>query len=149
MRSVVDWISWRVGRSRAVDPRVAWSAARIERSHGTVAISEIQQESGLSKRRLIQGVREQIGVAPKVYARIIRLRRALTLLHEGGRSPADVAIAAGYYDQPHMNLDFRDLAGLAPGEFLAATRYSPTTLAGSRHFFPRPVAGRAVSLTRP
>jgi AraC-like DNA-binding protein len=107
-----------------------WSAARIERSNGTVAIPRIQQQTGLSKKRLIQGFHEQIGVTPKLYARIIRLRRALTLLHQGGRSSAEVAVAAGYYDQPHMNLEFRQLAGLTPGDFLAATRYSPTTIAG-------------------
>lgn len=130
VRCAVRWLSGRVACSRGLDPLVAWSAARIEQSHGNVAISLLRQQTGLSKKRLIQGFREQIGVRPKVYARIIRLRRALTLLHEGGRSPADVAVAAGYYDQPHMNLDFRELAGLAPSEFLGAARYSPTTLAG-------------------
>jgi AraC-like DNA-binding protein len=86
--------------------------------------------SGLSKKQLIHRFREQIGVTPKLYARIIRLRRALTLLHEGSCHPADVAAAAGYYDQPHMNLDFRELAGLTPRDFVRATRFSPTTIAG-------------------
>lgn len=124
------WIAARIARSRGIDPRVVWSAARIDRSHGIVSIARIQEQTGFSKKRLLQIFREQIGVTPKLYARIVRLRRALTLLHEGGRSPADIAAVAGYYDQPHMNLDFRELAGLAPGDFLAATRYSPTTIAG-------------------
>jgi AraC-like DNA-binding protein len=129
VRCAERWISARIARSRAIDPRVAWSAARIERSNGVVAIARLQEQTGLSKKRLIQGFREQIGVTPKLYARIIRFRRAVTLLHEGGSSPAEIAVDVGYYDQPHMNLDFRELAGLAPGDFLAATRYSPTTIA--------------------
>lgn len=124
------WLSSRIARSRAVDPRVMWSARRIERSHGRASILEIQEESGLSKKQLIRRFREQMGVTPKLYARIIRLRHALTLLHEGSCPPGDVAAAAGYYDQPHMNLDFRELAGLTPRNFVRATRFSPTTLAG-------------------
>jgi AraC-like DNA-binding protein len=107
-----------------------WSARRIERSHGRVSISQIQNESNLSKQQLIHRFREQIGVTPKLYARIIRLRQALTLLHEGSRTPDDVAAACGYYDQPHMNLDFRELAGLTPRDFTRSNRLSPTTLAG-------------------
>src|SRR5437773_1316069 len=106
---------------RGISLREGWGSGSMsggvpcwtpDRSDGVVSIARIQEQAGLSKKRLIQIFREQIGVTPKLYARIVRLRRALTLLHEGGRSPADVAAAVGYYDQPHMNLDFRELAGL-------------------------------------
>jgi AraC-like DNA-binding protein len=127
VQCVEHWISERISRSRTIDPRVAWVAARIEGSHGLVAIGRLQDQAGLSKKRLIKGFREQVGLAPKQYARIIRFRRALTLLHECRRSLTEIALVAGYYDQPHMNLEFRDLGGLAPGDFLAATRHSPTT----------------------
>jgi AraC-like DNA-binding protein len=43
---------------------------------------------------------------------------------------AEIAAASGYSDQPHMNLEFRELGGLAPGDFLAAERYSPTSAVG-------------------
>ncbi len=64
-----------------------------------------------------------MGLAPKAYARVARFQRALAALHAGGRGLSDVALRAGYYDQPHMNADFRALAGMTPGEYLAARRY--------------------------
>jgi AraC-like DNA-binding protein len=127
LRRAAAWLSEHTLRARALDPRIAWAAARIEATHGSVAIAHLQDQTGLSRKRFVAAFREQIGVAPKIYARIMRFRRALRLLHEGGASLSRIALDAGYYGQPHMNLEFRELGGLAPGEFLAASRYSPTT----------------------
>src|SRR5437588_11929303 len=64
-----------------------------------------------------------IGAPPKRYARILRFRRVLSLLQSGAAPLADLALDAGYYDQPHMNAEFRELSGFSPREFLAARRY--------------------------
>lgn len=119
-RLVAAWVSARVARSPGVGSPIAWSAAQIERSGGTVPIAELRAETGLSKTRLAAAFRDQIGVAPKLYARIVRFRRVLAMLQGGAGPLADVALAAGYYDQPHMIAEFRELGGLAPREFLAA-----------------------------
>ncbi|HEY6486717.1 MAG TPA: helix-turn-helix domain-containing protein [Candidatus Cybelea sp.] len=62
------------------------------------------------------------GVTPKRFARIVRFRRALSLLGST-ESIITAAAEAGYYDQAHMYRDFGEFAGLTPGEFLGATRY--------------------------
>ncbi len=49
--------------------------------------------------------------------------RALEMLHGGCLPLAAVAIRAGCYDQPHLNRDFRELAGMTPGDYLAGRRY--------------------------
>jgi AraC-like DNA-binding protein len=51
------------------------------------------------------------------------------MLHRGNAALANGALAAGYYDQPHMNAEFRELSGFTPREFLAANRYSESSLA--------------------
>jgi AraC-like DNA-binding protein len=45
------------------------------------------------------------------------------MLNRPGASLSQVALDAGYYDQPHMNAEFREMAGLTPRQFLAARRY--------------------------
>jgi AraC-like DNA-binding protein len=130
VRGAADWVWGRILRAESANPLVVWSVTMIERMHGSIAIADLEHRAGVSKRRLVQQFREHIGVTPKAYARIVRVRRALALLHDGTRSLADVAVAAGYHDQPHMNLEFRELVGCAPGQFLAADRWSATTLTG-------------------
>jgi len=122
-RLVHDWVRVRIARARAIEPAVAWSAAQIERSAGSVAIAALRAETGLSKTRLVSRFREQIGFSPKRYARVLRFRRALALLHEGALPAVEVALEAGYYDQPHMVADFRAMAGMTPRQFVGARRY--------------------------
>jgi AraC-like DNA-binding protein len=120
LRRAADWVSERVMKTRGIDPAIAWAAGRIEQSGGAVSIAELRRHTGLSKTRLAEAFRDQIGLAPKLYARVVRFRRAAALLQKGAEPLVEVALAAGYYDQPHMNAEFRELSGLSPTEFLAA-----------------------------
>lgn len=122
------FVEQRIARARSFDPRVAWSVARIDDSEGRVAIAALRDRTGLSKTRLAGIFRDQIGVLPKAYARIVRFRRALELLDGDAASLAEVAIDAGFYDQSHMTSEFRELAGLTPREFVAV-RYPGSTTA--------------------
>ena len=106
--------------ARAAGSYVGWIAAQIEAAGGVCAIDELRRAASVSRKKLAADFREQVGVTPKLLARIVRFRRALGLLQWPGESLTSVALAAGYYDHSHMNLDFRALAGLSPSEFLAA-----------------------------
>lgn len=60
-------------------------------------------------------------MAPKAYARVLRSQRAYRLMRAAPeRRWAGMAAQAGYYDQPHLNREFRELAGLPPGALLAS-----------------------------
>ncbi len=120
LRRAARWVAERVTKARGADPAIAWAAWRIEQSGGAVSIAELRERTGLSKTRLADAFRDQIGFAPKLYARVVRFRRAAAMLQKGASPLIEVALAAGYYDQPHMNAEFRALSGLSPREFLAA-----------------------------
>jgi AraC-like DNA-binding protein len=117
---VAKWLSERVMSAPGIDPAIAWCAARIDADGGRVPIAELRERTGLSKTSLAASFREQIGVAPKVYARLVRFRHATELLQRDARNLVDVALEAGFYDQPHMNAEFRELGGLTPLDFIAA-----------------------------
>lgn len=75
-----------------------------------------------SERRLERHFLRTVGVKPKLFARISRFQRLLRMLESGDATTlADAAIAAGYYDQPHMNRDFAEFAQATPTEFRASS----------------------------
>jgi AraC-like DNA-binding protein len=98
-------------------PAVRAAYARLVATRGAVPVGVLAAELGWSRRHLAARFREEVGVAPKALARLLRFERALELL--GTRPLADVAYECGYYDQAHFNRDFRAFAGAPPGELLA------------------------------
>lgn len=111
----------RLERAAPPRPDVAFAWSRLVATHGAVGVGELCAELGCSRRHLAARFGEEVGLAPKAVGRVLRFQRVLALLAaEGGAARfADVAAAGGYYDQPHLNRDFRDLAGCTPGEYLA------------------------------
>lgn len=110
-------------KTPAPEPAAVWAAREIERQQGAVSVSELRERTGLTKTRFLSAFRDQVGVTPKHFARIHRFRRFLQGLHTAEGTLAELALDAGYYDQPHMNAEFRELSGMSPREFLAAARY--------------------------
>ncbi len=111
----------------ALSPEVAWLRRQLEASTGRARVERLMDETGWSRRYVTARFRRQLGVAPKAYARLLRFDHARALL--GGLSPgrtlADVAMEAGYYDQSHLTRDFVALAGMTPGAYAADAVLAP------------------------
>ncbi len=111
----------RLAASPAADPRVLVAMRRLDRSGGSASIGSVAGEVDLSRARLIGLFNEQIGLGPKTVARLIRFDRVIQRLETGaGTALAELALDAGYYDQPHFNREFRQFAGVAPTDFVDA-----------------------------
>jgi AraC-like DNA-binding protein len=101
-------------------PDADWAWRRLRETHGRLPIGRLAAEIGCSHRHLGVRLREHIGLAPKAAARVLRFDRAVRLMRADAGRWADIAAECGYADQPHLNRDFRALAGATPGELLAA-----------------------------
>jgi AraC-like DNA-binding protein len=79
------------------------------------SVYAVAGELGVSERHLRRVFRETVGVSPKAFARIARFQRALGAARGDARAGwADIAAAAGYYDQAHLIAEFRAIAGVTP-----------------------------------
>jgi AraC-like DNA-binding protein len=114
-------IAARVADARPASDGVAWAWRRLRDTRGRAAVGRLAEELGWSHRRLIARFREQVGMPPKTIGRVLRFEHVSRALM-GTPEPrlAEVALDCGYYDQAHLNRDFRDFAGTTPTAYVAA-----------------------------
>ncbi len=109
----------RLREPRLPRPDVAYAWSRLNAASGRVPIAELCRELGCSARHLSARFGEEIGMTPKAFSRLLRFERAAALLTDGA-PPAEVSAICGFSDQPHLNREFRALAGRAPAAFAAS-----------------------------
>lgn len=81
----------------------------------TEPVGTVAHRLGVSERHLRNLFVDGIGLPPKQFARIDRVRTVAAL---AGRSRlAELAAETGFYDQSHMTAEFRSLMGVPPAAF--------------------------------
>ncbi len=123
VRAVAGWVARRVLGGPTPDPAVRWIVSELEGRGGRARIAELRERTGWSATRLTEAFRREVGVTPKVFARILRFRTAMDRLAAGEEDLSRVAHATGYYDQAHFNGEFRSLAGMTPSDYLSGLRF--------------------------
>jgi AraC-like DNA-binding protein len=110
-------------RARVLDapdeiPRAIFRTVAATRP-GEAVVGHLADRLGMSERTLRRRCREAFGYGPKTLDRILRFQRFMALARRpGAGGPADLAVAAGYADQPHLTRETRQLSGLTPGTIL-------------------------------
>ncbi|MET7330206.1 AraC family transcriptional regulator [Nonomuraea sp. NPDC005650] len=105
----------RIAAGPRLRPEVPWAWARLLESGGRVGVSRLAESLGWSHRHLVARFQDEVGLPPKTAARVIRFGRAMRLLRSGP-DIASVAAECGFYDQAHMNREFRALGDTTPGQ---------------------------------
>lgn len=118
-------------------------ALRELRQTPTPTVRAVIDQIGCSNRHFNQLFRDQVGLTPKLFCRVRRLRQVLYQI--AGKSQvdwADLAFTCGYFDQAHLIHDFRSLAGCTPTEYLAQRGFLslPCGFAQLRSIFYNPSA---------
>ena len=99
---------------------------RLLDSNHPVSIDYLAGQSCLSPRQFERRFQEQIGMSPRLFARIGRFSRAY---RAKDRSPhlgwLDIAMKCGYYDFRHLVRDFREFGDATPTQLLLEEHLSP------------------------
>jgi AraC-like DNA-binding protein len=97
------------------DPAVTRATALL--SDPRARIEDVAAEIGLSLRQLRRRCHAAVGYGPKTLQRVLRFRRFVSRIDEGGpaaRDLAAIAAEAGYADQAHLTRECGRLSGLTP-----------------------------------
>ena len=116
---------------RAVAARVTRRGAQFEESalaqqlcraaegNPRATVASLATQHGLTHRRVIEIFDNAVGLKPKAFYRVRRLRRAFQLTDASPRlSWTTIAHRCGYYDQAHLINDFRQMTGILPSEYV-------------------------------
>ncbi|WP_276353896.1 helix-turn-helix domain-containing protein [Cohnella caldifontis] len=88
---------------------------RIFRSGGNVGVTELAAAEGISSRQMNRKFDRWIGANPKTFCEIVRFQTVLRQI--GGEGRPDwlaLALDRGFYDQSHLNREFKRFYGASP-----------------------------------
>ena len=98
---------------------IRYAARRMTETAGLAKVSDLVDASGVCSRHFTREFTRMVGVSPKNFCLTQQINKAIALWHEGNvDSLTELAHAAGYYDQPHLNRSFRKFFSGSPGEVL-------------------------------
>lgn len=105
-------------KDRQIDSQIYEAVQRINLSNGIQSIRSITEQLCICQRHFERKFKKHTGFTPKEYSRIMKFKHAVQLL---SICPADnllsTAIAAGYYDVPHLSKEIKTLSGNTPTSF--------------------------------
>ncbi len=108
----------------AVQPFLLYAFDQMLGSHGQVQISALCQKMNISRQYFHQYFKDKIGLSPKYYGKIIRLRHAVDLIYKHrDKSQTQIALQSGYFDQAHFINDFRAILGQTPTAFFEQRQF--------------------------
>lgn len=94
-------------------------AASIIDRRGLVSVDQLASRAGVSSRQLERRFLQEVGLGPKLLARIVRFQQVFRAVDQADPSWAEVAVECGYYDQAHLIRDFNQFAQQTPAVLFA------------------------------
>ncbi len=80
-------------------------------------LERISENTPLSQRQIERNFKRWLGMTPKHYQRILRVKKAICFLRENNNHDlANIAQQFGFSDQAHMTREFRAIARMTPGQ---------------------------------
>lgn len=111
-KAVAEWLV----DAPPLDSLVSQMIEQLVNTHGQTAVGRLAEGVGVGYRQALRRFKGAVGLSPKEFARLTRVRHAcLVALERRGTTWATVSADAGFSDQAHMNREFSDVFGWPPG----------------------------------
>ncbi|SEJ00524.1 Helix-turn-helix domain-containing protein [Dyadobacter sp. SG02] len=101
---------------KAPDHMVLAAIQKIHGAGGQMRIKELAASLNVSQDAFEKRFRRVAGLSAKQFSYIVKMK-SVVANGRAGRTLAQIALDAGYFDQPHFNKDFKLFTGVTPTEF--------------------------------
>lgn len=110
----------RLESAKPIEATVDAAIGAILRAGGNLSIASLAPALGVTRQHLARAFALHVGVPPKMFARVTRVRKVLAKARVAARLDwTALALDAGFYDQAHLSGEIRELTGRSPTEWLA------------------------------
>jgi len=100
------------------NPFLEFAISKILASPNQISIKEISEKVGYSQKHIIKIFKENVGVAPMRFLKIIRFQYAIQQIEKQHMvNWSSIAYDCGFYDQSHFIADFKLFSGFTPTEY--------------------------------
>lgn len=108
------------------------AACALDQLRAGATVDAAVAATGFSHRHVLTLFRHATGLAPKQFARVLRMQSVLArAMLPQGPGWADLALEAGFSDQPHFNREFAAFAGMTPQAWRRAGARHPNHVPAS------------------
>jgi AraC-like DNA-binding protein len=113
------WLAPRVDAAARPDPAVRLVVELLFDSDGMHDLADAARRAAVSARALDRRFGAAVGLSPRQFARVCRVRAAIAEIGDGQRNVARLAKRLGHPDVASFAREFRSVAGLSPDALVA------------------------------
>ncbi len=116
--AVEKFLLGKFGGKLIVNPFIEFAVDKIVKSPNKMSIAQISNKVGYSQKHLIKLFKDNVGVTPKEFLKIIRFQKAVEEIAAAKEIEwTSLANECGYYDQAHFINDFKIFSGFTPKRY--------------------------------
>jgi AraC-like DNA-binding protein len=129
---IVEAYLWRrIQRYNIVFQKIDQTHLLIANQPTVYSIEQLADFACLSVSQFERRFKQQMGISPKLFARINRFYGAFTLKDQNPSLDwLSIALQTGYNDYQHLSKDFKQFAGATPNSLLQAQATAPERILG-------------------
>jgi AraC-like DNA-binding protein len=98
---------------------IGYAVSSILTRPNKVGFDQLSDQIGYSQKHFISLFKDQVGVPPKQYMKIMRFQKAILEIEKDTSTHwSEIAVRNGFYDQSHFIHEFRAFSGFTPSEYV-------------------------------
>lgn len=118
LKLLEDWLIEQLRKNEKLKTAgVAYACSEIMANNGNLTIKDLCNLANMSNRTLEHKFKQQIGLSPKMFSRIIRFNQVNKFLKDTATKDwQELVYKYGYFDQSHFIREFKHFFGYTPSQ---------------------------------